>query len=310
MTAFRVYVFGVCTVICLGIAGIYIAGTSRPNVATTASVTQKDDSIYIMAFDSKADKNTAVFTPKPVQVIELSERNTLTVRGEISDSSVAAWQKEVMAKSSKLDSDSPFYVVLDTPGGSIVSGNQLIDTLHSIPQKVDSITIFAASMGFQIVQNLGERHVVPSGVLMSHRAKLDGIGGELPGELLTRIGFYMRMITTLDAVAASRMDMSLAAYQDMIRDEYWVTGDEAVNDGAADDLVLVRCDESMSGTTTQTVMFLMFPIEVTFSKCPVITAPLSIEAGKVEASKRQEAIDYVTEMFTNKDAFVHKHIAR
>ena len=75
------------------------------------------------------------------------------------------------------------YLVLYTPGGSISAGQLLFDTLKPLPCNFHTITIFSASMGYQTVQNLGKRYMLPSGTLMSHRASIRGIGGELGGGL-------------------------------------------------------------------------------------------------------------------------------
>ena len=86
--------------------------------------------------------------------VVLSKSNTLALQGPVTYSSVAQLQQKMIALSNSLSKNSTIYLVLDTPGGSVGAGMALIDTAKSIPQRVVTITSFAASMGFITVQSL------------------------------------------------------------------------------------------------------------------------------------------------------------
>lgn len=227
--------------------------------------------------------------------LNLSSRDTIIFRSVVDDLSIAKLQESLINKSRKLAPNDTIYLVLDTPGGSIPAGQKLVDTVHSIPQKVKTITTFAASMGFYFVQALGERLITPHGVLMAHRAKISGVGGQIPGEFNVQASFLGRMVNEMELQNAARINVPLRQYQETVRDEYWVTGAEAVAQNAADRVVNISCNDSLMGTTVENIQVFIFNVAVTYSNCPAISGPLKIEVGgnmllTREAEERLNAI--------------------
>ena len=212
----------------------------------------------------------------PVGKVVLEKKNTLAFRDVVTMSSVTNLQKKALAMSSQLSKNDVIYLFLDTPGGSIVAGEQLIATLKGLPQEVKTITNFAASMGFITVQSLGERLVMPNGILMSHRAFI-GLEGQLPGEFNTQAKFWSDAITDIERVMAARMGLGLTAYQKMIKDEYWVKGANAVTQHAADRVVNVSCGSDLNGSYDEQVMTMFGPVTLVWSECPVVTYPIDIK---------------------------------
>ncbi len=237
------------------------------------------------------------------ETITLTEKNSVVFRGVVSELSVSKVQAELIEKAK---AGKPLYLVLDTPGGSVDAGNMLITTVKGLGVKVHTVTIFAASMGFHIVQSLDDRLIIPNGVLMSHRANA-GMRGEIPGEFLKRLVFLLRGLNAMDATAAKRMGLKTEVYQDWIRDEYWVEGSDAIHDKAADRVVHVKCGEGLQGTETLTMNTIFGAVNFTMSKCPLITGPLGIDVSDVKEEK--PSVDaYVRTLFSNRFEFVNKYI--
>lgn len=250
------------------------------------------------------------------QVLLLGSKNTLTLRGPIMEDSVGKLQKQIMEMSQKLSDSDTIYLVIDSPGGSVPDGLQLIDTINALPQKVKTVTMFSASMAFQTVQNLGERLITPSGTLMSHRASVGGMGGNISsdgeGELMHRLKALIRSLVKLDQNAADRMGMDLKKYQDMIHDEYWVDGDDAVRDHAADRVVLMRCGKDLLEETEGVDMQTFFgSVHLEFSKCPILSAPLRVDMSRAKGASIEDVRElrkFVNELTTDKEAFVKHYI--
>lgn len=238
----------------------------------------------------------------------LESKNTVTLRGPVTGDSVGSIIKQISKLSRELPKDAAIYLVLDTPGGSVMDGLYLIDFLEAIPQEVKTVTLFAASMGFQIVENNpGERLVARNGTFMSHRAA-GGLSGQFDGEIESRYKMIKRKIDFLDMTAADRLNMSLQDYKSAILNEMWVHGFDAVDKNVADKMVLIQCGDTMEGT--ESIIFKTFfgPVEVVFDKCPLIREPISVNFARV----REDAQAYVQSAFhsaiSNKPVFVKEYI--
>lgn len=252
-------------------------------------------------------------TQRP-KLVTLTKKNTLVLRGVVSDESVAVLEIELMEMSAKLKPTEIIYLVLDTPGGSVEAGSALIDFVHGLPNKVKTISLFAASMGFHIAQSLDERLVLPSSTLMSHRASLSGLSGEIPGELLVQVNYLLRNLNRMDQIAAERMKLSRSTYQHMIRDQMWLKGEESVTMRAADRVILARCDSTFAGTTEILLgTFLGIPVMGTMSNCPLITGIMNVhfvpqEKSKEEADNTQEVKRMCEAYVSDKILFVKRYI--
>jgi ATP-dependent Clp protease protease subunit len=213
---------------------------------------------------------------KRMKTIVLKDSNTVALRGPVTNSTVASVQQQLITMSKQLPKKAVIFLYLDTPGGSVAAGGSLIDTARALPQRVVTVTSFAASMGFITAQLLGPRVILPSGVMMSHRASAT-VSGQTPGELESRATFIGENIEEIEKLVAKRMKLSLSEYKKKIVGEYWTygAGGKAVKQKAADYVMLARCDASLTGTEVVTVNTFFGPVDVTFSRCPLLTAPLA-----------------------------------
>lgn len=217
-------------------------------------------------------------------VIVLSESNTVILRGPVTGESIAAVGNKVIELNRSLPKDKNIILVLDTPGGSISAGNELIELIEGLPRKVVTVTIFAASMGYQIAQALDTRYILQTGTLMSHRAAIGGLGGQVPGEANSRLNWITQAVELMEKKTSKRVGMSLKEYKEAIRDELWLTGENAVRQNHADQVVRALCDDSLSGTEEVDINTMFGTVKATVSKCPIISGPLAI-SGENKLSK-------------------------
>lgn len=218
------------------------------------------------------------FTTNATTLI-LSEKNTVVMDQQFTDSSVANVASQLLAKCVPGER---LFLVLDTPGGSVGAGLQLIDFVRGLSCRVDTVTLFAASMGYITAQLLGNRYIIPSGILMSHKASLT-IGGEFPGNLDSRLRLYRNMLFMVDLRVSMRLGISVREYRKLIENELWLTAGKAIGTNHADKAVLIRCGKSLSGTKTVMVRTIFGAAKVTKSKCPMITGVLDIKASNEKA---------------------------
>lgn len=216
--------------------------------------------------------------------IILSKDNVIVLNEVVTAESVAKIMVDVRKIDSRIyGSSKPIYLFLNTPGGSVTDGLNLIDFLNGLRRPVYTITAFAASMGFQIAQNLQERYILPHGTLMSHRARggIEGeFGGVSPNQMESRFKFWSNVVTQLDKQTVSRTKgkQTLESYEKLYVPELWLTSEKAVELGFADKIVVARCDDSLSGTEEHQATFMGMPITYLTDKCPINTGIFGISA--------------------------------
>ena len=246
-------------------------------------------------------------------LLVLGKSNTLVFRDVVTQESMGHLEDQLNSMSHKLSKSTPIFLVMDTPGGEVEAGSQFIDMANALPQEIITITLFSASMGFHIVENLGHRLITPSGTLMSHRVAISGLEGRIPGEAVVRMNHIIAETNRMDKVIAKRVGMKLEDYQSLIHDEYWISGQDAVNDHMADKVVLITCADDLNDSYVQSMQTLFGTIKVEWSSCPTINFPLRTNAVAIlnniqDKNDKKAFADFINTYLNNKKEFIHKFI--
>lgn len=225
---------------------------------------------------------TAAAATPVVQKVILTKDNTLVMNNYYDGETVANVTQKAKEMDAKLPSKEAIYLVIDSGGGSIDAGIEMIQNLNTLNRPVHTITLFSASMGFQTVQGVtGRRLITTNGTLMSHKAR-GGFSGEFPGQLDSRYSYYLKRVLRLDAVAVARTGgkHNAKSYAALIENEYWCDGQDCIDQGFADAVINPSCDNSLGGTQNKLYdrfVYMGHVVEIVdvMSNCPLITSPLS-----------------------------------
>lgn len=226
------------------------------------------------------------------EILTISEKNSVVLNMPILGDVASDVSKELLEKSDKLDAGEPMYLILDTPGGSVDDGEKIIEVAKSLPRPVHTVTLYGASMGFIISQKLGTRYVVESSTLMAHRATVGGLQGTIPGTLNSKLSGILNQINRINKSVAERAGITLEKYSEKIRDELWMNSEEAIENKFADQVVTLRCDQTLRGLGEERVINLFFfSVKVRFNKCPLVKemkASKGNEIGAIEMLKSKK----------------------
>ena len=210
------------------------------------------------------------------RVVNLTTANTVNFRGPVDWESITAVQMRLIkAIKDRGKAKYPIYLVVDSPGGSIAAGESFIEFARTLPN-IQTISLFAASMGSAIVEALpGKRLITPSGIMMFHRAKGTFRGQFEEGEVEAQLKFWQMMVRSMEQRNATRMNMKLEQYKARVKDEWWSRGWNAYNDNMVDEVVTIKCSSALiDKTETGVVRSLFGPSTAVFSACPLIQNPL------------------------------------
>jgi ATP-dependent protease ClpP protease subunit len=164
----------------------------------------------------------------------------------------------------------PIYLVLDTPGGSVIEGLRFIEWAKTLPN-VHTVSLFAASMGSGIMQALpGKRYVTSTSVIMFHRAKGRFSGQFEDGEVESQLILWKKIVRSMEQANADRIGISLKTYKQKVVNEWWLYGQENVTKKVADKVVTVACSATlMSDVKTVKIETFLGPLEMKVSACPL-----------------------------------------
>lgn len=124
----------------------------------------------------------------------------------------------------------PILLIINSPGGSMVSGDRLITTMKALDSKVICIVDGEAySMAAIISLQCDKLYATENADFMFHQASL-GAGGSL-SIFKSRSAHWIKWIETYELDIAKKLGLSFKSYKAKIHNEWWMTAREAVEYG-------------------------------------------------------------------------------
>jgi len=214
----------------------------------------------------------------PEERIILTEKNMVQLKGEINEITAGKVIGDIL-NIRKTNADGKIYLVIDSPGGEVDAGLQLIDFLDT-QSNIIPIAIKAASMASAILESMQERLIIAGSTLMFHRAAGQFSGYFSDGEVESHLAYAKKMILKMEKQNAKRLQLTLEEYRKQVTAELWMYGEEAIEKHAADRIVKPVCDANlMSKTIQEDRQGLFGSAIIVWSACPLITLPLSVTQG-------------------------------
>lgn len=180
-------------------------------------------------------------TPQGERAYDIYSRllkdNIIFLNGEVNHDSASIVIAQLLFLASE-DSKKDIKLYVNSPGGSVVDGLAIIDTMNHIKNDVSTICIgIAASMGAMILSfgAKGKRYALPNSEVMIHQP-LGGHEGQA-SDLEIRTRRILETKATLAKMIAKNSGQSLSKVEkDMDRD-YFMTADAAKKYGIIDKII-------------------------------------------------------------------------
>lgn len=223
-----------------------------------------------------------VFSAKEIvkmdKEIELNTDNSLFIRGEINEKMATDFVFDVNKRKSKKN----MYVFLDTNGGAVDAGNQIIYEIQKY--NFSCIAHKAISMGFVILQSCNERYITPLGTLMQHQMSY-GIMDE-KAKVESYVEYIKQVGDHLTELQSNKIGISKKEFARRTYNDWWLFGKNAVNEKCVDDLSKITCTSQL---TNSTYTLDKGSYTYTYSKCPLVTGPIDKKKNK----QHSDLSDYI-----------------
>lgn len=216
------------------------------NTPVTTSTQDLDTSMLPDAIEIKEPEQTSMeVNESGIPTLNLSRNNFVVLYGPIYENGneVAEAIKRVTTHRGPLAGNDPLYLLIDSPGGSVITGGAIISAMEASPVPVHTICLqLCASMGAMIHQYGVKRYSVNRSLLMFHDAA-GGFQGPFQ-QVMSRMNTINRFVNKMFANVAKRSGQSYKDFMLKIGPEIWVDGEDAVTQHYSDSLVNVVFENS------------------------------------------------------------------
>lgn len=134
----------------------------------------------------------------------------------------------------------PIYLMLDSPGGSVIDGGRIISAMQASPAPVYTVCLqICASMAAMIMEYGTERYAVDRAFLMFHPASLGGMFSGEVDKIVSRLSFLKRYVDKMDYHTAERAGIPYAEFKAKTMRELWIDAEDSLRDHLIDKIVRV-----------------------------------------------------------------------
>lgn len=199
----------------------------------------KTEVVKVIKKDNIVSVNAEVNVGKELLKITPSKDRIVFLSGEVGANSLQVAQ-QIASLSAK--SNDAIYLLIDSPGGSVMDGAMIISAIEASKAPVYTVCMqLCASMAAMIHQYGSERYAVDRSILMFHPAS-GGVGGTLE-QMRSRLGYIYKYVTKMNAHVASRTGLELNKFQEMYMPELWLDAEDALSLRFVDKIVSVDVPE-------------------------------------------------------------------
>jgi ATP-dependent Clp protease protease subunit len=208
------------------------------------NVSQTNVSNQLVSTRAKVEESVTKETPeagdkkqqeKHPDLIDLTDEVVVLLNGPIGGNGLAI--AATIRKASR--EDKPIWLLIDSPGGSVIVGAQILSAIESAGVQVNTVCLtLCASMAAIIHQYGTTRYMVDRSFLMFHEAS-GGVRGTVP-QMLSQLTSMTRYLSKMSKRIAERAGMSFEEFNGKLASELWLDAEEASSSGFNDKVAAVH----------------------------------------------------------------------
>lgn len=244
---------------------------------------------------------TVLSATTTIQTVRLTENNFVVIRGEIEPLNTA----KIIDRLTHIN-EPTVYVYLDTPGGSVSDGMNIVNVLKSLEARginVICVSHIALSMGFVITQYCPTRLVMDSSILMQHQMSIQ-LKGPVKNIASLMIGYIESVGRITEEHQAKRINVTTEKFNELVQHDWWIYGEDNIKKNTADGLAYVWCDFHPE-IIKERVYTIFGDFDVYYSNCPLAKDPISFEFNdKIPLNIQNEMMEKIIQNGIPKDIFV------
>ena len=229
----------------LGTAGAALSSlndlkTTLDNAPTQTNKANLDTGMFLDIIQPDEPKtDTETTNEAGIKTLDLTDANVVLVYGPIMDNGNEI-AEHIKTASQKQE---PVYVLIDSPGGSVLTGGAIVSAIEASPAPVYTVCLqLCASMGAMIHQYGTKRYTASRSILMFHDAS-GGFFGPFQ-QVASQMNMIARFVNKMFANTAKRSGQNYKDFVSKIGSEVWVDGEDAVALKYSDGVVNVIHDDS------------------------------------------------------------------
>lgn len=165
---------------------------------------------------------------------KLLKERIIILSGEITDENINLYIAELLLLANQSNED--IYLYINSPGGSVLAGLALYDTMNYIKPHVNTICIgLAASMGAFLLSAGKKRYALENSEIMIHEPS-SGFKGNA-SEIFNQTNWLLKMKKKVDAILASNTHHSIAEIEHATKIDNYMSAEEALSFGIIDEIL-------------------------------------------------------------------------
>lgn len=219
-----------------GVGGVFATSKfSSASSTTSESLNVKSHSVSGNITDSRLNNKDEV-THNEKTILKYSvDKNRVIYMNAVVDS-VSSKTVTDAIKSMNAKSSEPIFLLLDSPGGSVIDGASVINEMEASKAPVYTVcTRLCASMAAMIHSYGSKRYALDRAILMYHPATA-GAQGQV-ANMLSLLNAINRYTDKMVANIVSRSKLNKADYEKLIAYELWIDSEDALAKGLTDGTV-------------------------------------------------------------------------